>query len=145
MPLLAAAAGETGQLLKGGYMSSITHPTGKINQQSTFGDRIEVIDLVRIDNQTATKAICRVRLGAIVISAVRVVVPVLSSHPFVAMPTRKDATGNWTPLVTFSSPTLEQAVNLAVLRAWRDHGSIGGALLRLPMITFWMCGGVSQG
>ena len=81
-------------------------------------DQIEVLDLVHISDRDAVRAKCKVRIGPIIISDVRIVLPVLASRVFVGWPSRKDG-DTWRSLVTILSPTLEQSIHDAVVDAWR--------------------------
>ena len=95
-----------------------TNTAGPFNQ-------IEVLDLVHISNRAAVRAMCKVRIGPLIISDVKILYPVLSSHAFVSWPSRK--VGNaWQPLVQILAPGLQQRITNAVIHAWRSADRHGG-------------------
>ena len=76
-------------------------------------------------NRAAVRAMCKVRIGPLIISDVKILYPVLSSHAFVSWPSRK--VGNaWHPLVQILAPGLEQRITNAVIHAWRNADRHGG-------------------
>jgi hypothetical protein len=97
----------------------ITQPHQNFNPQSDFPDQIEVLEVQHLIGRSAVKASCRVRIGQVVISGIKVILPALANHPFVGMPNRKHGT-SWEPMVSFLSPTLEEAVTTEVLAAWGE-------------------------
>ena len=92
-------------------------PTNGTTQTDPF-DRIEVFDLVHLSDRDAVRARCKVRIGPIIISEVKIILPVLASRVFVGWPSRKDG-DTWRSLVQILSPTLEQSIHDAVVDAWR--------------------------
>jgi DNA-binding cell septation regulator SpoVG len=101
----------------GGDLSDLSIPSLPSSPQTPL-EPIEILDFQRLDGRGAVKAVCRVRYGPIVIAGVKVVLPVLASRPFVAMPSRK-LDDEWEPFVTVLSPTLDDAISSAVLSAYR--------------------------
>ena len=82
------------------------------------GARIEVLDLIHVSDRDAVRARCTVRIGAILISNVKILLPVLASRAFVGWPSRREGDA-WRPLIQILSPGLEHAVCDAVINAWR--------------------------
>ena len=80
--------------------------------------RIEVLDLIHVSDRDAVRARCTVRIGAILISNVKILLPVLASRAFVGWPSRREGDA-WRPLIRFLSPGLEHAVTNAVISAWK--------------------------
>jgi len=89
-----------------------------VSRLPTSAPKIEVLDLIHLSDRDAVRATCKVRIGAIIISDVKVIFPVLASRIFIGWPSRKDGEG-WRSLIHFLSPALEQAVTDAVIAAWR--------------------------
>jgi len=85
------------------------------------GARIEVLDLIHLSDRAAVRARCTVRIGAILISNVKILYPVLASRVFVGWPSRREG-DEWHPLIRFLSPGLEHAVTDAVIAAWKMSG-----------------------
>ena len=84
-------------------------------------ERIEVLDLVHLSDRDTVRAKCNVRIGPILISDVKIVLPVLNSRIFVGWPSRRDGE-TWRPLIQILSPGLEHAIYNAVISAWRGGG-----------------------
>src|SRR6476469_9325226 len=93
-------------------------PVKSSSYSTHAADRIELIEIERINDRSAIKAVCVVRIDRLIINDVKVIAPRLASRAFVAMPTRKFG-DEWRPLVQISDADLLQAVNDAVLSAWR--------------------------
>jgi DNA-binding cell septation regulator SpoVG len=81
-------------------------------------ERIEVIHFAAC-NERFVRARCRVRVGELIISDVRIVSPTLG-QPFVQMPSRK-IEEEWMPLINILSPSLRSAIDEAVMTAWRGR------------------------
>lgn len=86
--------------------------------------RVEILDFRSLATRHV-RAICRVRVGPILIDGVKIIQPTLG-QPFVAMPQRND-NGEWRAIVTVLSPSLEAEIAKTVMAAWREVGLFGGA------------------
>ena len=80
---------------------------------------LEALDMVRLDGRGSVKATCKVRLGSVLITGVKIIVPTLASKAFVAMPSRK-AGDNWESIVTVFDPVLQTRISDTVIAAWRS-------------------------
>jgi hypothetical protein len=96
----------------------LPHTQDNFKHQPTFDDHIEVLDVIHLEGRSAVKATCRVRIGRIAISGIKVILPTLASRPFVGMPSRKNGLA-WEPIINILSPTLQESVSNAVLAEWR--------------------------
>lgn len=85
--------------------------------QSRPSRKVEVLD-IRPANHGAVKAYARVKVGALVISGCKVIQQA-GQRAWVKLPDRQADDGRWFPIVTCSSPTLENAISEAVLDAYR--------------------------
>jgi len=79
---------------------------------------------IRPANHGAVKAYARVKVGALVISGCKVIQQT-GQRAWVKLPDRQADDGRWFPVVTCSSPTLENAISQAVLAAWKDATMVG--------------------
>jgi DNA-binding cell septation regulator SpoVG len=94
-------------------MSTLAQPNQTINTQS-----VEVIDL-RLASAGSVRAYARIRVGPLAISGVKVIQQ-QGQRAWVKLPDQQSKDGKWFPVVTCSSPTLEEAISSAVLQAYRE-------------------------
>jgi DNA-binding cell septation regulator SpoVG len=85
--------------------------------QSRPSRKVEVLD-IRPVNHGAVKAYARIKVGAFTISGCKVIQQA-GQRPWVKLPDQQSKEGKWFPIVTCSSPTLEEAISEAVLDAYR--------------------------
>jgi hypothetical protein len=105
-------------------MTRIADASAKINPPSPSVAKIEVLDL-RLVSQGNIRAYARVRVGALVIAGVKVVQQP-GQRAYVRLPDQQNpTTGKWFPIVNCISPTLQSAIDGAVLDAWRDATVLG--------------------
>lgn len=95
-----------------------------VNTNQKPHSRIEVLD-VRPVNHGAVKAYARIKVGAFTISGCKVIQQA-GQRPWVKLPDQQSKEGKWFPIVTCSSPTLEEAISRAVLAAYQDLVVLGG-------------------
>jgi DNA-binding cell septation regulator SpoVG len=90
------------------------------NQQDTKAkhSRVEVLD-IRAADHGSVRAYARVKVGAFAIAGVKVIQQD-GQRPWVRLPDQQGNDGRWFPIVTCSSPTLENAIAEVVLAAWRE-------------------------
>ena len=100
----------------------ITH----LNNTSQRHSAIEVLHLTPVSHGNV-RAYARVKVGALTISSVKVIQQP-GQRPWVKLPDQQNKEGKWFPIVTCSSPTLEQAIIDAVLAAYQDVVVLGGAM-----------------
>lgn len=102
-------------------MSSIPQAHPQIKQSSS---KIEVLD-IRTATHGNVKAYARIKVGALVISGVKVIQQP-GQRAWVRLPDQQhQQTGKWYPIVSCLSPTLEAAISDAVLDAWRNAAVLG--------------------
>lgn len=101
-----------------GNHAGVKTPAPTSYPQTDPFDLIEVLDLVHLSDRDVVRARCKVKIGPILISDVKIIFPVLASRVFVGWPSRKDG-DHWRSLVQILSPSLEQSLHDAVIDAWR--------------------------
>lgn len=98
----------------------IQHDPKNVNPESPTHSKIEVISIAPARyGYGAVKAFARVKIGALVISNVKVIQQA-GQRAYVRLPDQQnEATGKWFPIVNCLSPTLEAAISGAVIEAWQ--------------------------
>lgn len=80
--------------------------------------KVEVLE-IRPASHGSVRAYARVKVGALTISNVKIIQQD-GQRAWVKLPDQQSKDGRWFPIVTCSSPTLENAISEAVLAAWRE-------------------------
>jgi len=101
-------------------MNSVHRNPQNFNQQPTEPrhSRIEVLE-IRPAHQGSVRAYARIKVGAFAISGCKVIQRD-GQRAWVKLPDQQSKDGRWFPIVTCSSPTLENAISEAVLTAWQE-------------------------
>jgi len=102
-------------------MNSVTAKPQEIKNESYTPprhSRVEVLD-IRLAHHGSVRAYARVKVGAFTISGCKVIQQD-GQRPWVKLPDQQSKDGKWFPIVTCSSPTLENAINETVLQAFRE-------------------------